>query len=101
FTVYVPGETKTPMRPMPGARRPSSGTLNHGAYSGLVRNRASLDGSERKFHQTRLMPAFTGPFIVRTTAPDASEMVSVTLSLATSFTPALSRTVLSLDARIQ
>src|SRR3954469_24034962 len=95
-TVYMPGGWSTPTRPTVGALRPSSATENHGAYSGLVRIFACFVRSPRRFHHTRLMPAFRGAFIVRTTTPDASEIVRLTLSFDTSFVPALSRTVLSL-----
>ena len=95
-TVYVPGGSRTPSRPTVGALRPSSGTLYHCAYSGLVRSFACFVRSPRKFHQTRFRPAFFGALIVRTTAPLASAIVSAMESLLTSFVPALSRTVLSL-----
>src|SRR5215212_6435646 len=81
-------------REMPGAVRPSGPTVNHGAYSGLVRSFASLLWSKRRFHQTRLSPASAGPFIVRTTLPDASAMVSVTLSVGAAFPPRLALSAL-------
>src|SRR5436309_14915197 len=95
-TVYVPGGSRTPSRPTVGALRPSRGTLYHSAYSGLVRSFACFVRSPRRFHQTRLIPAFFGALSVRTIAPDASAIVIATESLLTIFVPALSRTVLSL-----
>src|SRR4029453_3269963 len=83
LTLYVPGGPTTPMRPTVGASRPSSDTENHGEYSGLVRIFAAFVRSPRRFHHTRLMPAFLGALIVRTTAPDASEIVMDKLSCDT------------------
>src|SRR5690349_8416342 len=47
------------MRSAPGAgRQPSAPTLTSGAYKGLVLSFISVPGSDRRFHQKRLIPAF-------------------------------------------